>query len=207
MKRLLTGLAALLFSAGLATASIYTLSSEPAVDAIAASDVFLVYDTSGKDTNKATGTQLLAFTGSGMVDSGTANFAITQAANAGQVLAINDAAGVTITLPAATGTGARYTFIVGTTVTSNAVIIQVADATDEFAGTVRQTDVDTSDTPANYPALAADNFDTITLNGTTTCGLIGDVFVLVDMATNLWALDGQCNASGSVATMLTAAVS
>ena len=45
-------------------------------------------------------------------------------------LVFNRAAGVTVTLPAATGTGHSYKFFVNTSVTSNSYKIQVANATD-----------------------------------------------------------------------------
>lgn len=135
----------------------------------------------------------------------TADTTLTADEHAGRLLVLNNAAGDTVTLPAATGTGDTYTFYVGTTVTSNTDIIQAANTTDEFAGVIYQVDTDTSDAIAAYPALAGDNFDTITLNGTTKGGLAGDFYQLVDIASGVWALYGFQNASGSVASPLSAA--
>ena len=120
---------------------------------------------------------------------------------------LSSADGDTFTLPAAAGTGIQITVIVSTTVTSNNHIIQVANATDEFLGAVYQVDTDTSDTVAAYPALDADGFDTITMNGTTTGGLKGDKFTFIDVAAGHWNLVGYSNANGTVATPLSAAVS
>jgi len=50
--------------------------------------------------------------------------------DAGALQTINAAAGLTVTLPAASGTGYRYEFLIGTTVTSNTVVIQVANSSD-----------------------------------------------------------------------------
>lgn len=119
--------------------------------------------------------------------------------NFGRTVRFDRAAGVDVTLPAATGTGGRYRFIVGVTVSSNDINIRCA-GTDEFAGTILQTDTDTSDTLASYPALAADNFDVITLNGGTQGGLVGDWIEVEDVASGVWAVFGHVNGSGTVAT-------
>lgn len=121
----------------------------------------------------------------------------------GRTIVFNRAAGVDVTLPAATGTGVRYRFVVGTTVTSNDINIRAA-GTDEFAGVIYQVDTDTTDTVAAYPALAGDNFDVISLNGSTTGGLIGDWIEVEDIASGTWALFGFINGTGTVATPLAA---
>lgn len=137
----------------------------------------------------------------------TANTTLTADDHAGVTVVFNDADGATLTLPAATGTGNVYRFVVGVTVTSNNDIIQVANATDEFVGVVLQVDTDTSDTLAAYPALDGDGFDTITLDGSTKGGLMGDYIQLVDVASGKWQLTGFVNATGSPASPLSAAVS
>lgn len=108
--------------------------------------------------------------------------------------------GATATLPAATGTGHCYRFIVGLTVTSNAYIIATASDDDEFQGTILQTDTDTTDTLVSRPGIAADNFDAISLNGSTTGGLAGDWIEICDVATGIWAVWGHVNGNGTVAT-------
>jgi len=137
----------------------------------------------------------------------TANTTLTVAEHAGRPIVFNDADGATLTLPAAAGTGAVFHFIVAVTVTSNNDIIQVANATDEFRGNLLQVDTDTSDALAAYPALDGDGFDTITLNGSTKGGLIGDWIEVVDVAAGHWALRGCVLGTGSVASPLSAAVS
>jgi hypothetical protein len=137
----------------------------------------------------------------------TANATLTIAGNGGKTMVFNSADGDTVTLPAAVGSGAVYKFVVGTTVTSNSDIIQAANATDEFVGTLLQTDTDTSDTLASYPALDGDGFDTVTLNGSTTGGIQGDVITLTDIASGKFLIEGHVNGTGTVATPLSAAVS
>lgn len=136
----------------------------------------------------------------------TATDAITAGEHAGRQCVINAAAGLTLTLPAAVGSGDVYKIAVGTTVTSNSAVIQVANATDEFVGVVIQVDADTSDTLAAYPALDADGFDTITMNGSTTGGIQGDYYIITDIASGKFLLEGYQSGTGTVATPLSAAV-
>jgi len=127
------------------------------------------------------------------------------AKDAGKTIIFDIAATQTVTLPAATGTGNVFKFMVGITATDDKVI-QVANSTDEFAGIVYQVDTDTGDALVAYPAVAADNYDTVTLNGTTTGGLIGDVITLTDIVSGAFLIEGNTMGTGIVATPLSAAV-
>ena len=136
---------------------------------------------------------------------------ITNALHAGRVLLMGEVGGdasATFTLPAATGTGAEFKFIVSVVNTSN-YVIQVADATDTIDGSVVVTNDSTDGGTASlisWPTVAAS--DTITLNGTTTGGVnIGDYILLTDIATNQYSVSGLLNASGSEATPFSAGVS
>lgn len=115
---------------------------------------------------------------------------------------LSAAAGLTITLPAASGSGNVYEFFVATTVTSNAYIIQVANATDVMAGVVG---VATDAAGVNVPTAATS--DTITMNGSTTGGLAGSVVRLVDRASGQWGVSGALISTGTEATPFSAAVS
>ena len=136
---------------------------------------------------------------------------ITNALHAGRVLLMGEVGGdasATFTLPAATGTGAEFKFIVSVVNTSN-YVIQVADATDTIDGSVVVTNDSTDGGTASlisWPTVAAS--DTITLNGTTTGGVnIGDYILLTDIATNQYSVSGLLNASGTEATPFSAGVS
>jgi hypothetical protein len=119
----------------------------------------------------------------------TATDAITLAEHAGRTLVLNaadaDSTAVTLTLPAATGTGNVYHFIVGVVNTStNGYKIQVADATDTIDGSLIAIDDDGAGNAASvkhWPTVAAT--DTIQLDGDTTGGaVIGDWICLTDIA-------------------------
>lgn len=130
---------------------------------------------------------------------------LTEASHEGRTIKLDTAAGSTVTLPASSGGGAVYRFLVTVTATSNNHIIKVANATDEFRGFVVQ-----SASEATAPNIwwAADNDDTITLNRTTT-GLAaqGEWFEIVDAASGHFFVRGFSQASGTEATPFSATVS
>jgi hypothetical protein len=137
----------------------------------------------------------------------TATDAITAAEHAGRVNLLGEVGGdalVTLTLPAATGSGDRYRFIVSVVNTSN-YVIQVADASHTLEGVIMGTQ-DLADTVVGWESGATD--DTVTLNGTTTGGAaIGDWLEFVDMGSNLWHTTGLITQTGIEATPFSAAVS
>lgn len=115
-------------------------------------------------------------------------------------------AAATFTLPAATGSGARFRFRVGVINSSN-YVIKVANATDVFAGQILT--ASTSDTPdLGQPWVAGDNDDTITLNATTTGGLKrGDIIEIEDILAGVFAVSGLTQSSGTEATPFSSTVS
>lgn len=132
----------------------------------------------------------------------TATLTVTSALN-GRVIPLNRAGGMTVTLPAATGSQAVYRFVVGTTFTSNGVI-QVANATDVMVGSAS---VSSSASSSVFATLTAS--DTLTMNGTTTGGVAGSFVELVDISSGEWLVRAAllCTASQTPATPFSAAVS
>lgn len=115
---------------------------------------------------------------------------------------LSAAAGLTVTLPDATGSGMVYELFVVTTVTSNDYIIQVPDADNIIQGAVTlSTDV------AGVSIPTAATTDTITMNGSTTGGVKGTNIRLVDVAADTWQLSGHIVTTGVEATPFSAAVS
>jgi hypothetical protein len=138
----------------------------------------------------------------------TATDAITIVEHAGRTLLLGEVGGnalVTLTLPAATGSGAVYKMIVSVTNTSN-YKIQVANASDTIDGIMLYLDEDGTAVTA-FPTVAAS--DTITLNGGTTGGIVGDYLELIDIATNQYHVRGvmRVAAGANPATPFSAAVS
>lgn len=132
----------------------------------------------------------------------TASATLTRS-EADAIITVNAAAGLTLTLPASAGTGDTYEIIIGTTVTSNSVIVKVANSTDVMTGTATNAQ-DAADTAVMFETAAAS--DTITMNGTTTGGLRGDRIVLKDMATGFWSVSVVGAATGTEATPFSATV-
>lgn len=131
----------------------------------------------------------------------TASLTLDRDTHAGNVLKIDAAAGMTVTLPASTGKGDEYTIFVGTTVTSNSYVIQVT-GTDIFAGGIAlSTDI------GGTNLLTAATTDTITMNGSTTGGLKGSFVKVKDVASGIWMLEGFLQCTGTEATPFSAAVS
>lgn len=126
--------------------------------------------------------------------------------NAGDIIKLDTAAGTTITLPAATGSGATYTFVVSVLATSNSHIVKAASASDSMQGIIFSMD-DTSDNAVAFAAVAGTS-DTITLNRTTTGSVtIGETIYVTDFASGRWHVSGFITNSGTPATPFSAAVS
>lgn len=138
-----------------------------------------------------------------IVDATASTLAVTLASHDGKTVTLNRAAGITATLPAAAGTGARFRFIVATTVTSNTTVIKVANSSDVMTGTALMA-ADGGDTAVMFET--AGTTDTITFNGTTTGGIKGDLVEVEDIATNLWHVRVTGSATGTEATPFSATV-
>ena len=129
----------------------------------------------------------------------SATLAVTADAYNGEVIPLNRAGGMTVTLPAATGSQAVFRFVVGTTFTSNCVI-QVANATDTLNGTASVAGT----TASVFGTLPAS--DTLTMNGSTLGGLAGSFVEVHDVAAGDWIIRANLIGSGTPATPFSAAV-
>lgn len=136
----------------------------------------------------------------GAYDWTASTLAVTAGAFAGITIVSNLAATQTATLPAATGSGNVYRFFVKTTKTGN-LVIQVASSSDIILGAVGMA---TDAAGVTIPTAATS--DTITMNGSTTGGLLGSQVVLQDVASGVWAVSGFIVSSGAEATPFSAAV-
>jgi hypothetical protein len=125
--------------------------------------------------------------------------------HSGTILVANAAAGLTATLPAATGSGRKYELVVGTTITSNNLIVQVANADDVMTGVALFASDNTAD--ASVAFETASTTDTITMDGSTKGGIKGDRIELQDIADNLWYVRVIGSATGTEVTPFSAAVS
>jgi len=135
--------------------------------------------------------------------SGTA-LALTRTLHSNRVVYVTDLAAA-YTLPAATGSGDKYTINLGATITG-ASTIKVANSTDVMNGTALLF-ADGGATTVGFNT-AADS-DTVDLLGTgnSTGGMIGAIYEFWDVAAGIWATRIVSDAAGTEATPFSATVS
>lgn len=124
----------------------------------------------------------------------------------GRMTTLNRAAGIAVTLPAATGTGDVYTLHVGTTFTgASTVKVNATPGTDVMQGTAILF-ADAGDTTVGFATAAT--ADTIDLLGTgnSTGGIFGATIELVDSASGTWSVRYVSDAAGTEATPFSATV-
>ena len=137
---------------------------------------------------------------------------LSVADDGGKVVKLDTLTGSVVTLPAATGSGARFRFLVSALATSNSHKIQVANASDYMIGIITGARVDSGNAVLGFAAAnsgtVATNSDTITLNRTTTGSVsVGEWVEVEDVAANVWAVSGVLSATGAAfATPFSAAV-
>lgn len=121
---------------------------------------------------------------SARVVSCTADTAISEALHEGKTLVANKGDGIAFTLPASTGSGARYRIVIGTAIASNNLTV-VVTGNDVFTGHALFDDGDGE--PANGWPTAA-NTNRITMGGSSaaTGGTKGDCIELEDIAADTW---------------------
>jgi len=134
----------------------------------------------------------------------TGDTTLVAATHAGKTLLLGEVGGnaaLAATLPAATGSGAKYRFVVSVVNTSG-YTIQVT-TTDIMQGSI----LSTNDSGTGIGWLAGATADTIILDGTTKGGVsIGDFIECEDILDATWMVSGVTNSSGAEATPFSAAV-
>lgn len=136
-----------------------------------------------------------------------ATLTATELLHDGKIVLLDQAAGSVVTLPAASGSGTKIKFVVSTTATSNDHIIETGSTDDHMTGFINNSDQDVT-VAGMYKADGATD-DTVTMNRTTTGGILGDTIEATDIATNLWLIEGKvtCVAGSNIADPFSAAVS
>lgn len=133
-----------------------------------------------------------------IVNTTATQLAVTVTQHEGKIIKISSTSPIAVTLPAASGSGAKFEMVVNVVATGTPHTI-TCNGTDVYAGSTMIAQTDTAQVNG-FIATATDN--TISLNGTTKGGLVGDKIQLVDIAANKWALRIEGAASGTVATPL-----
>jgi hypothetical protein len=118
----------------------------------------------------------------------------------GQTILLDTAAGSVVTLPAATGSGCTFRFLVTVTNTSNDHSVVVV-GNDEFVGGLISIGT-TADNADAFTAADAADVDAIQMNGSTEGGLLGTWIVIQDISADNWGLSGIVISTDASATML-----
>ena len=155
------------------------------------------------NNGKLTGDVIGAVEATPPVSATGATLTCTMDTHAGRTIVISAVAGCAVTLPAATGTGSVYRFIIGATITSNSTTIKVANTTDVMSG---RAFVISDGAAAVLGYATGATSDTITLNGTTLGGLIGDHIEIIDAIAGTFAVRVFTAATGTEATPFSATV-
>lgn len=169
----------------------------------AADDVLLVYDTSTGRTKRVAASYAGASPVAPINSSATV-LAVTQAVHGNRVVTVSAAAPAAITLPASSGSGIKYTFQMQVAATGTAHTIKVANGTDIMQGNVYALTT-SSDNVIGYKTSATS--DTITLNGTTQGGVVGDIVEITDVKAGFFSVKLFTAPTGTYATPFSASVS
>lgn len=136
----------------------------------------------------------------------TATAAITALLHSERTLYVTGTAAAAYTLPEATGTGDTYRFYMGQVNVNGTTFVAADTANCSFHGTANLLDVDGNAQTAYFTATAGGT-DTVTFNGTTTGGRIGDMVTFTDLATDVWHVHVEASvpAGSNVATPFSSA--
>lgn len=118
---------------------------------------------------------------------------LSPALHEGLTVCMNAAAGFTITLPAATGTGNYFDILVTTTVTSSNHVVKTGGS-DTLVGVVT-----VASTASSVSIGLQSTNSTITMGGSTTGGLKGSWLHFVDIGSGVWFCEANIVATGTAA--------
>lgn len=138
-----------------------------------------------------------------IVSTTAATIAVTLASHENKVVVLASTHTQTVTLPAATGSGAKYQFIVSATGTDGSKVVKVANTADVMIGVCASHSTATNQASS---FLTTATSDTITFDNSTTGGIAGSMIEIIDIATGVFEARVDAAASGSVATPFSASV-
>lgn len=116
----------------------------------------------------------------------------------GSIILLDKVDGIIATLPAP-AIGLVYEFMVTVTVTSNNYKIITNAVTVFLTGSYLEIDTDTANALAGRTGNGTTHI-AITMNGTTTGGILGTRLKFTCISATLWLVEGTMNGSGTVAT-------
>jgi hypothetical protein len=158
-------------------------------------DEIAIYEASSGLHKKLTGA--LALGGNPTLVNTTATLlSLTQAAHANRIVTVSSTSPIAITLPAASGTGNTYTLVQLAAATATSHTYK-ALGTDVLQGVAWVSTTSTDNAEAFATSATSDK---VSVNGTTTGGIVGDKWVFVDVASGKWNVQGYISQTGNTAT-------
>lgn len=127
----------------------------------------------------------------------TTVLAVTVTAHASRTIVLNSATTCTVSMPAAAGTGEKFTIVVNVLSTDGNKVI-AANGTDVMKGQAVMCGSTQTTEDTTFKTSASS--DKVTLNGTTQGGIVGTILELIDIAANTWQVKVLANASGTALT-------
>lgn len=138
------------------------------------------------------------YIGSSTIVSGSgATVALTSSNNGANIL-MDRAAGIVFTLPTPS-VGLQYNFFVSTSVTSNSYKVITNAGTVFLTGSLINVDTDSGNAVAAWTGDGSTHV-AVTMNGTTTGGLLGTWLRFTCISSTLWLVNGVDLGNGTVAT-------
>lgn len=136
-----------------------------------------------------------------LIAAGSASLTVTLALHDGKTILLDQATGVAVTLPAMTGSGARYRFVCSVATSGGSHVITATGA-HLFGSLLVNTDsaLAAGTLWTNGIATSPSGSTVITLDGSTKGGRKGDWFEIEDVATSIGIVRGFLNGSGTEAT-------
>lgn len=134
-----------------------------------------------------------------IISEGTATRTL-KAKETGAMCLFDRAAGVVYTLPAQAEIGTTFEFMTAVTITSGAAKVITAAGTELMVGAIVNTDTDSANATLQFPALVGSSFIAVSMNGTTSGGLIGDYFRCTKVTATKWSVTGHTLGNGVVVT-------
>jgi len=186
--------------------SIYSFyENAPSQTTVASGDIIPLIDGTTKALKQVLVSAIGNSTASAVqVTAGATTLTVTQALHGNSVIVLANTAPIAITLPQATGTGTMYKFQIAVAATATSSTIKVANATDVMQGIV----VALTTSSANVIGYGTSaTSDTISLNGTTLGGVVGDIIKIQDVKTGFFAVEMLTSPTGTTATPFSASVS
>lgn len=180
----------------------------PAVDGTVEASKVVTADANGAITglaiaSGATAAEInrVADVSSRVVSLTTASPTLTVADHEGKTLVLNKADGIAVTLPAATGSGSIFKFVVGTTF-SGGSFVATCTGDDTLKGVAFGDDSEGE--PANGWSTGASD-EVFTMNGGTQGGFVGDMVVFEDIKADVWHVRAFLLQTGAEATPFSSA--